>query len=298
MGKQCSDCSILTQYADDTTYIVGNKSRQENQTILIRNLDKLSLFLNDNNLEVTQGKTSLTETMIKQKKGKIGGTPPSFTIQKQNGEQEELLDSQHTRILGANIQSNMAWQLHLETGTKALLPQLRKQLGMLRHHGKLMPKKTRLNLARGILISRLNNLLPIWGGVTDLYIKRAQVFLNSAARWATGMAKQTKVSRLMDEAGWFNIREQTRIATAMQSWKIVHLKKPMKMKDIMFVNGDAIMELQRPKLEFSENCFRWRAAAQWNELSPDMRQDTFIAIFKRRMKVLVKEDSLEIQDPG
>ena len=47
-GSQCSNCGILTQYADDSTYTVGNISRQENQTSLRRNLDEIGLYLQDN----------------------------------------------------------------------------------------------------------------------------------------------------------------------------------------------------------------------------------------------------------
>ena len=75
----CSDCGVLTQYADDTTYVVSNPSRDRNQTKIRRNLDELTLFLNDNHLKINQKKTSLTEAMIPQKKGKTPGPPQSHS---------------------------------------------------------------------------------------------------------------------------------------------------------------------------------------------------------------------------
>ena len=91
----------------------------------------------------------------------------------------------------------MAWQAHLETGAKALLTQVRKQLGRLKLHGTLIPESSRRNLARGLIASRLNYLQPLWGGAPEAYIRKAQVVLNSAARWATGLSKRTKISKLM-----------------------------------------------------------------------------------------------------
>ena len=61
-------CGIMTIYADDSTYVVGNRSRQENQQSIRRSIDEIKLFLNDNHLVINMPKTSLTECMIKQKK--------------------------------------------------------------------------------------------------------------------------------------------------------------------------------------------------------------------------------------
>ena len=43
-GNDCSECGTLTQYADDTTYHIGNKMRNENQTKLTENLRNLGHF--------------------------------------------------------------------------------------------------------------------------------------------------------------------------------------------------------------------------------------------------------------
>ena len=110
-----------------------------------------------------------------------------------------ISDSLHTRVLGANLQHNMLWQAHLETGPKALLPSIRKQLGKLKHLGKLLPMGVRPNLAKGLLLSRFSYLLPLWGGASNAYLKRAQVVLNSVARWSTGKSKRTKINKRAGE---------------------------------------------------------------------------------------------------
>ena len=166
--------------------------------------------------------------MIPQKKGKTPGNPLSLLLTGPQGEDKLVEDTWYTMILGANIQSNLSWQAHLETGGKALLPQARKLLGKLKHFGKDIPLQSRKNLARGMLVSRLNYLQPLWGGAPKSYISKVQVVLNAAAMWSTGLPKKTRIGELMKAAGWMSITEQIKIATATQTWKIVHLKRPLR----------------------------------------------------------------------
>ena len=163
-GDQCSECGILTTYADDSTYTVTSRTRQNNQTHLRRSLDELECFLNDNKLVINLSKTSVTECIVQQKKGKNPGNPPSLVVRGETGEDKEVSDKGCTRILGANLQANLGWYKHLETGEKAILPQARKQLGLLKSKGKLIPMSSRLNLARGLVLSKLAYIMPLWGG--------------------------------------------------------------------------------------------------------------------------------------
>ena len=71
-GRQCMDCGVLTTYADDTTYIVANRHRRNNQESIIRTLEQMKVFLNDNRLAINLPKT---ECMLKQKKGRTPGLP-------------------------------------------------------------------------------------------------------------------------------------------------------------------------------------------------------------------------------
>ena len=153
-GKQCKQCGILSIYADDLTYVIGNRQRHRNQSRIRECLDEMSVFLQDNFLVLNLPKTSLTEVMISQKRTQTSGTLPSLVVN--NGTEDKLVeDKSYTWILGANLQSNMSWQAHLKTGKKALLPGVRKQLGLLKHIGKLVPKSSWLTLATGLIVSRL-----------------------------------------------------------------------------------------------------------------------------------------------
>ena len=241
-GQQCSTCGILSTFADYSTYTVTSNQRQSNQTSLLRSLDELECFLNNNKLVINFSKTSITECMIAQKKGKTTGTPPSLVVRGEDGEDDLVANKDYTRILGANLQANLSWIRHLETGKKAILPQVRKQLGLLKHQGKLIPRHCRLNLARGLVISKLCYIMPLWGGAAPANIKKAQVVMNSAARWATGLPKRTRITTLMARAG---------LSTMVQAWKLVYLKTPRRLLERTTITDDLKLEVQTPRLQFS-----------------------------------------------
>ena len=75
-GKQCSECGIMTTFADDSTYTITSRTRQSNQINIRRSLDEIECYLNDNKLCINQKKTALTECMIAQKKGRHLAPPP------------------------------------------------------------------------------------------------------------------------------------------------------------------------------------------------------------------------------
>ena len=79
-GENCPSCGSMTCYADDSTFAVASKSRVSNQQSLTDNLAVIKSFLNANFLCINESKTSLVETMNKQKRCKTRGSPPSLLV--------------------------------------------------------------------------------------------------------------------------------------------------------------------------------------------------------------------------
>ena len=190
----------------------------------------------------------------------------------------------------------MLWTSHLESGGKSLFPQVRRLLGRLRHLGKLIPMDCRNNLAKGLIHSRLSYIMPLWGGATESHLKRAQVILNIAARWVTGLGRKTKISKLMKRAGWLTIKEQIKVANLVYTWKIVHLGKPSRPRERMNVTPEMKIDVQVPRLQLSKECYRWRGSTLWNELPLYLRLERSIARFKRQVRTLVENQ--RTWDPG
>ena len=143
-------------------------------------------------------KTHIVEVMIQQKRAKTPGEPPDLHVMSNEMNQETVTDSKYCRILGMNLQYNMTMNAHLETGSKSLLPSLRRNLGALKSLGRKVPQKIINTMARGLLLGRLTYLIGIWGGATTNLIRKAQIVQNAAAKWVTGHQKKTRMSTLLE----------------------------------------------------------------------------------------------------
>ena len=148
-SDNCSNCGSLPSFADDATYVISKKTRQELQEKIDVNMDKIKKFLNNNDLTVNDTKTKLLEIMVKQKRNKVKGTQPIITTTDEKGDPLIIKPGMSLRILGGNFHRNLSWTGHIEVGESALLPALRKRLGALKHLSKGIPKKCRLILANG-----------------------------------------------------------------------------------------------------------------------------------------------------
>ena len=123
----CPTCGTVINYADDATLIIASNSRIFNQDKLVEGLNIIDRFLTSNRLSINRSKTQIQEVMIGQKRAKTDGSPPSLLEPDENGEMIVIESLPVIKLLGANLQDNMGWSAHIETGPDALLPSLRKK---------------------------------------------------------------------------------------------------------------------------------------------------------------------------
>ena len=254
-----------------------------------RNLIELEQFLSDNELSVNMGKTSIKELMIKQKKGRLGGEPPSIIVTTEHGEQREIKDNTNFRILGANIQQNMGWSSHLETGKKAVFPKVRKQFGAIKMLGKQLPRKCKKLLVEGLLISKMQYLLVVWGNQEGRMMTTAQRLENQMARWITGCGKGIRITSLMDEVGWKTMKEMVRIQSLTMIWKLINIEKPEILREKIVVEDDLHLTSRTPRLKFTENSFLIKSIKIWNDTPLEIRQMKSLPTFKRHIDKWIKE---------
>ena len=86
------------------------------------------------------------------------------------------------------------------------------------------------------------------------------------------------------------------MATAVFTWKVVHLGRPGILLERMQVTPDCKIQTQQPRLQLTKDCYRWRAGDQWNSLPQDLRQELAIARLKNQVKELVLQE--RTWDPG
>ena len=79
------------------------------------------------------------EAMVRQRECKIGGEPPTIEVEMEDGEIKTLKAAKDCTLLGAILNKNIQWQSHIGAGNEAILPILRKRIGMLKILGKEYP---------------------------------------------------------------------------------------------------------------------------------------------------------------
>ena len=184
-----------------------------------------------------------------------------------------ISDKGECRILGGILQANMSWSAHLESGLKALLPRVRRQLGALQSLGRKIPVRCRKTLAHGFILSKLLYLIPVWGATTANQLRGAQVLLNKSARWVTGKARRTRVDELMESAGWLKINEMNLLHSCLLMWKTVHLQKPEHLYGRLTISEDLKLRTKRTRLQFTEKGWRWKTSEVWNTIPDEIRTE-------------------------
>ena len=200
----------------------------------------------------------------------------------------KITDSNDFRLLGSNLQPNISWRAHLETGSKAVLPAIRKQIGALKQLGAQIPKQSRKAIAEGLIQSKFNYLIAQWGGATKNLIKAAQRLQNKAARWVTSSPRRTSTRKLLKDTDWLSIQEMTKYHTLVQLWKIVRLQKPQTMTELFTMNNEDLITTTIPRLQFTMQGFRWRSVDTWNLLPAEVRITQSLPKFKRQVKKWMK----------
>ena len=290
--RNCNNCGILPMYADDGQFLTSSNSRTKNQARIEHCFWTIRDFLNANGLQVNECKTTLSEIMTHQKRAKIQGVPPVLEVQElvKNNDGTETLedkiitDKKVTRMLGLNIQNNLLWEGHLTSGKKAVLPGVRRQIGLISKLARNMSFKARLHLTNSLVISRLTYMICIWGNTTPNYITRAQVVLNAAARVVTQRDKFTSQKILMKECGWLTIRELTIYHSLTQLWKTVWWHIPGHLDDRITRTDDNTLITANPRLQITLKGYRQQSVLNWNSLPIQLRTEKNITRFKKGIK--------------
>ena len=280
----CENCGQLPTYADDSTVVITTKNRFDAQSRINDVTKKVGQFLSSNSLALNIGKTEIVEVMVRQKRALQLGTPPQLAVRNPDSTFKVISAKDSCRLLGGNINKDANWTHHLELGEKPLCHSLRSTVGMLGHLSKFLPRKSRLLLANGLFKSRLIYLLPMWGGLTVRDTNKIQRLINRCARIVLNKGRRTRTRALMEGCGWLYMTELVEYHTAIQTYKIIFLKKPTNLRNMFSIDQTNRIQQVEGRLQTARTSFRWRAAKTWNSLPDFVIDAEKLSIFKKRLK--------------
>ena len=175
-----------------------------------------------------------------------------------------------------------------------MLSNLRKKLGGLKYLSRHIPMKSKLILANGLILSKILYLLPIYGGTDEKYMNKIQVVINDTVHFVTNKNRCTSTRTLMELVGWLDIHEIMIFHTLIMTWRIIRLKTPSYLFEKIKMEEEEKISTLEPRLQNTENGFRWRSTFLWNSMSLELRQEKYYPRFKKLLKLWIMKQWLPI----
>lgn len=136
----------------------------------------------------------------------------------------------HTRtitVLGVKFNDQLNWKDHVTNGQHSLVNQLKQRVTVLRGLVKHTSERFARQLATGLIMSKVEYAIALWGSAPQYLIDIIQKQLNKAAKAVLGV-KSTRWSilRLMKEMGWLNVNNLIIYHKSCLIHRIIHTSKP------------------------------------------------------------------------
>ena len=281
-------------YADDTTFTITDPDPATLTTKLTEKYKIISQFMVNNRLKLNDDKTHLLVMTTGQDRrrdlaaAQVKILTPTETVTPTSSE----------KLLGCWVHDDLKWVEHLRDNKENLITSLNKRLGALKKIKKIASFRNRKMIAEGIFMSKLSYLVALWGGCGAVLKKSLQVIQNKVARVVTRLDWSTPARELLHQCGWLSVNQLIFYHSVLLVFK-VRLNKSPKYLHSMHNSGSyqyrtrqaesgIIKLVGRPKLELTKSSFRYRAANDYNQLPPEIRNSETIENFKMKTKTWIK----------
>ena len=196
------DGCIIIIYADDTTValrLTGNKL--EDQSRLDEMMRRITTFMRANSLAFNAKKTQVVHTSVK------GRQPPEIDLVLDG---ELIVPVSSARLLGLQVTHDLDQKHYIMDMEGSLLSQLSSRFNGLKCLKGVTNQQKLKELAKGIIISKVEFGLPFWGNTTEYLLNRVDQLLNDVVRLIFDLPPRFPnriVKQYYAEIGFLQIRE-------------------------------------------------------------------------------------------
>ena len=191
----------MVNFVDDSTAHYGNKDPCKVTKKLSDMYNRVEEWMSSNKLVINGDKTHLlvaSNRAQNHRKEDVTLSAGGFNIEQ----------SDHEKLLGGVVSYNGKWNMMITGGKKSILHQLSARLNAL----KLLrgaDVKTRLMVATATVQSKLQYLMPLWGGAPGYLMKTLQTQQLNAARIVWGYTSFFwSTEKLLGKCGWKSVKQQ------------------------------------------------------------------------------------------
>ena len=291
---QCKSCGGLCLYADDSTFTLSNKNVEQLNVDIDQKYKVIAQYMAKNKLILNSDKTHLM-VMTSSKKHVAH---QDFGIYLDTSS-EIILPKSEERLLGATVSNSLVWNNHIRDTKKSLISLLTSRVNALSKLCQFTSFTTRKMVANGIIMSYLSYLIPLYGGCPDYLLNSLQVLQNRAARQVTKSSWYTPSRTMLQQIGWLSVRQMIAYHSLILVYKAKQDKKPTYIYDKIstpfnvntrLARSNGIKENWRMKSKIGKQSFIARATTEWNRLPPDIRTTSSLKIFKKKLRIYVRQN--------
>ena len=295
----CNTCGSVGCYADDTTFSCTGEDLIQLSDKLSNRFSTVSDFLVSNRLKLNDDKTNLMVMTTSQARTVRRGTIKDSNLVVVRTPTGVIEPSISQKLLGCWLHQDMKFSEHLVDHRESLLHSLNQRIGALKLIGRVANFKTRKIIADGIFMSKLINLIELWGGSSKFLMEALQRAQNRAARFVTKLDWMTPSGMLLKQCGWLSVQQLAVYHSVVMVYKVMLFKSP-KFIYSMFstkysyqtnqAHNRMLRNTRKYSLNISRDSFRWRAAMYYNQLPLSIRNSTSLEHFKKDAKAWVRDN--------
>ena len=290
----CKDDGNMVNFVDDGTAYISNKNPQIVSDKLDDHYRKIERYMHSNKLVINSDKTHL---LVMAGRGAVSAR--RMEVQVQAGP-DLIKQSVSEKLLGGIIHNTGRWNEMIKGGKNSIVCQLAGRLSALK---KLQQAdfKSKLIVATAVIQSKIQYLLPLYGGAPEYLVRALQVQQLKAARFVCGYSSfYWSSEKLLKTCGWLSVRQQEFYSTTLLAHKVVTTSLPHGLWTDMVqphtVQTRAATQGQirygtnyRGESEMTRSSFKYRAQRYYSRITVQMKAQP-LSSFKKNLKEFARRN--------
>ena len=224
----CLEDGSMVNFVDDGTVYFAHKQPEVVSQKLSNHYKNIEKYINANKLVINSDKTHL---LVMAGRGAI--TARRLEVQVSAG--PDLIEqSTSEKLLGGMIQNSGKWNEMISNSKNSIVKQLSGRLNGIKQL-KQADFKSKLSVATGVIQSKIQYLLPLYGGAPEYLLRAIQVQQLKAARFVCGYGSYYwSTQKLLKTCGWLSVKQQEFHSTTLLAHKIAINRLPRNLHAAMF----------------------------------------------------------------
>ena len=226
----CEEDGAMVNFVDDGTNYVASEDPQAVTEALNPNYRIIELWMHSNKLVINADKTHYT-VLAGRKVARL-----RQDVKLQAGE-FTIKQSEHEKLLGAIVANDGKWSMMIRDHKNSIIKQVNSRINALKmlQNG---DTKTKLMVATAVVQSKLQYLMPLWGGAPDYLLHALQVQQLKAARMVWGyQSYYWSTEKLLLKCNWMSIKQKVFYSTCVLAHSIVSTTSPYHIYTGLVHNG-------------------------------------------------------------